>query len=202
MDKIAIFLGILWNNLGGIVLFAILVAACVFGYLYLIKGKRLHKTLPMNNQLQVPSPAARSLMASTVPATVSVQAPIVPGKVEGIKTGSGKYHAMVLKPGVVDFTTISKPVGEIIIASGTLPYTGPCYLVKQTNDGKYVDFDERNQPYNADTSPSKAWICTHCDEIIKAFWSADVNWLQNPATWYAAAMIALDFIAVLVVLGG
>ena len=113
---------------------------------------------------------------------------------------TGKYRAMVLRPGEIDFTSIEKPIGESLIVDTSLPNPGTTYLVIE-KDGQVIDYDERKLPYEAGKSPSQAYICTHCDDIIQDFWTADVKWYANVNNWFAAGMLILDFFALMAVFG-
>lgn len=159
-----------------IILLAVLVVACLFVLVsyWLLKRKPAEKQQPINKV----DNKTKELLSSP----------------------AGKYRGMILSPGVVNFTTIEKPLGEPQIVGASLPKPGQVYLIKQEGI-RLIDYDERKEPYNADTTPSQAYICTHCDDIIQDFWTADVKWYQNTSNWFAAGMLILDFFAFMAVVG-
>lgn len=113
----------------------------------------------------------------------------------------GKYNGIVLKPGKIVFTKIQAPKGEASIADASLPYSGTSFLVAEKKAGQIEDIDPKDEPYDADKSPTQAYICTHCDHIIQNFWRADTKWWQSASNWFAAGMIIADVFAFMAVFG-
>ncbi len=113
----------------------------------------------------------------------------------------GKYNGIILKPGKIVFTKIQAPIGEASVADASLPYSGTSFLVVERKQGQIEDIDPKDEPYEADKSPTQAYICTHCDFIIQDFWTADTKWWQSASNWFAAGMIIADVFAFMAVFG-
>ena len=113
----------------------------------------------------------------------------------------GKYNGIILKPGKIVFTKIQSPIGEASIVDASLPYNGTSFLVAERKPGQIEDIDPKDEPYDANKSPTQAYICTHCDHIIQNFWTAKTKWWQTPSNWFAAGMLLVDLFAFMAVFG-
>lgn len=120
--------------------------------------------------------------------------------------GTGKYHCMAYRNHpkwgpCVDFTTIPKPIGEIVMAETSCPMSGALYEVLEMSDGKITPYNEAtHMPIVDDETPEFAWLCTHW-ESARRFWTVPKKWWQSLSNWYAVGMMVIAFIIVLATMG-
>jgi len=102
---------------------------------------------------------------------------------------------------VADFTYISEPIGELYQFDPSCPISGNGYIVKQLDDGTIVDYDPREVKVKENETPDYAWDAINWKDDVNNFWTVPVKWWRNVANWYAAGVLGLCFLGILVVLG-
>ena len=134
--------------------------------------------------------------------SASVKNAVPPG---GVVLGKGGAKCLCFRQIegllIADFTTISKPVGEMYQFDPSCPINGNGYIVKQLENGEVVDYDPREVRVEIDTLPETAWHAINWRDDVVNFWTVATQWWKNLANWYAAAVLGLVFMGILVVMG-
>lgn len=195
MDAIAVYFSLLFHNAASIIITLVIIGA-VLGFV-IYRSKHQGK---ITQSGVVGSKEANVTFAVIEDGTVEVAA-------KKVLLGTGKYRCMAYRlhpqwgPSV-DFTTMPEPVGDMVIAETSLPMSGSIYEVVELLDGSLVPYNEaRQMPIIDEETPEFAWICTHW-ESARRFWTVPKAWWKSMSNWYAAGMLCIVFIVVLVVTGG
>lgn len=119
--------------------------------------------------------------------------------------GSGGYKCLCFREIkgmlVADFTTMPEPIGELYQFDPSCPLSGNGYIVTQNDTGDIIDYDPREVKVETDETPEYAWHAINWKDDVTNFWTVARQWWKNIANWYAAAVLALVFFGILVVLG-
>lgn len=102
---------------------------------------------------------------------------------------------------IADFTTMPSPIGEVYQTDPSCPASGSHYIVKETPEGKIIDYDPREEEYKHDESPEYAFLAINPDAVTKAFWTVSVQWWKSGNVFLAGIIVGVTFIIVLSVLG-
>ena len=125
-----------------------------------------------------------------------------PAEPPTVRLGEGDYKCMAFrKNNVIDFTSITEPVGEIYLADASCPLKGGIYIVKELANGEIVDYDPRKVPILNKQTPDDAYSATHWPEC-KRYWTVPLSWLKSPSTWFAGATLIIFFIVSMIFFGG
>ncbi len=116
--------------------------------------------------------------------------------------GTGEVKCVAIRPGnIIDFTTIPELIGEVYQVDTSCPRSGAVVIVRELEDGEIVDYDPREVPVVIEQTPEYAWFATNWN-IVTRFWAVPQIWWKSTSMWFAAAMMAIVFIAFLAVVGG
>ncbi len=122
------------------------------------------------------------------------------------KLGTGKYHceAYRIHPvwgPCVDYTVMPEPMGDVrTITSG--PKIGALFCVVEGKDGilsPYTEYKDMTIVYRE--TPGYAWRSMSWDSA-RRFWTVPQKWYQSMSNWVVLLFTVIDFIVILVVLGG
>lgn len=179
-------------DLGGIIVIAaIIVAALLF---FLIKKGFAHAQIKERLDILAATKAYESAIIEKAKAEGKEIKPSI--------LGTGDFKCLAIKPGnIIDWTTIPAPIGEMYQADTSCPVSGSIYIVRETEEGKVVDYDPREVPVIIQQTPEWAWYATHWDIVRKVF-SIPLSWWKSTSLWFAAAMVVVMFIFGMASLGG
>lgn len=130
-----------------------------------------------------------------------------------VKLGEGPYKCMVIRTAkgmgitnptcvnIIDFTTMTQPMGDIDVADTSCPSSGGIYSVRELEDGTIVDYDPREVALEIDQTPEYAYFATHWEIVSRVFFVPLKFW-QSPKWWFAAACLFITFFLTLSVIGG
>jgi hypothetical protein len=113
--------------------------------------------------------------------------------------GTGKLKAYAFTNGALEPTTIPNPIGNIFFADTSMPVSGACYLVKET-EGKVAAYDPRGVQFKMKETPQMAYFATHWD-IVREWFKTEKPWWESAPLWLCVTVLIMLFIVTLVVLG-
>ena len=111
---------------------------------------------------------------------VKVEAPLIESVLHTGKVKCACVYLLGNQP-VLDFTTIPTPIGEAYSFDPSCPVSGEAYLVRMDADGKILDYDPREVPYDLMESPEVAYWATHWP-VVKDVFGILIPALRNPTT--------------------
>lgn len=197
MDKLSDMGGSI--TAGGIVI-ALLIIAAIIGVIVFIKWRHSKK-----DRIPSTSRFMRNSSHTTIPEeekqiqdTVDEYLVNIPEE----KQEMGMVPAYIITlDGSLDFDYIMEPLGDVFMADTSMPKSGACYLVKETEGGEYEAYDPRTAPLLSDETPIIAWFATHW-EIVREVYSVISPWWKSTSLWIAAITGLAAFIVVLATVGG
>ena len=110
----------------------------------------------------------------------------------------GKYAALAFTANGIIFTTVDKRMGKPLYLDPSIPvHHGAHYLVRETAEGIYEQYDPREANFDASETPSRCYKATHVYDLIKALFANKYGLLDKINYLIMGLLIICSFFIIL-----